>query len=92
MFLGQSLLLQGKFRVTSGESPAATTIIADNSHDALLPAATQVREQLLHAAAQHKSQVTAGSRASVLRVYFRAFPIKTRRLTVVVAVRAATAT
>lgn len=58
MFLGQSLLLQGKFGVTSGESPAATTIIADNSHDALLAAATQVREQLLHAAAQHKSQVT----------------------------------
>ena len=58
MFLGQSLLLQGKFAITSGESLAAPTMIADNSHDALLAATTQVREQSLHAAAQHKSQAT----------------------------------
>ena len=65
MFLGQSLLLQGKFGVTSEQSAAAPAIVADDSHDALLAVTTQVREQLLHAAAQHKSQVTIPPRDQV---------------------------
>lgn len=63
MFLGQSLLLQGKFGLTSGVSPAAPAGIAENSQDALLAAIAEVREQSLHAAAQHKSQATIPSQA-----------------------------
>ena len=63
MFLGQSLLLQGKFGIPAGDSVAAPTMIADDSQNALLAATAQVREQSLHTAAQYKSQATIPSRA-----------------------------